>query len=80
MSEHAFYDDALRAKLAPKGEAILARVGEVVLLETASLEVSARVIDLEYGPAQNLPPNSYFSKVTIELSAWPKEVVAASPA
>jgi hypothetical protein len=79
MSEHAYYDDALRAKLAPKGEAILGQVGETVLLETQTLQVSARVVELEYGAAQGgLPQNSYFSKVTIELAAWPKEAVPAT--
>jgi hypothetical protein len=79
MSEHSFYDDALRAKLAPKGEAILAKVGETVLLETATLEISARVVELEYGSAANLPPNSFLSKITIELAAWAKETVPAEP-
>lgn len=79
MSEHAFYDDALRAKLAPKGEAILAKVGETVLLETATLEISARVVELEYGSAANLPPSSFLSKITIELAAWAKEAVPAEP-
>jgi hypothetical protein len=79
MSEHSFYDDALRAKLAPKGEAILAKVGETVLLETATLEISARVVELEYGSAPNLPPNSFLSKITIELAAWAKETVPAEP-
>jgi len=69
MSEHAYYDDAFRAKLAPKGEAVLARVGETLVLETASLMVHARVVDLEYREG-NLPPQSVFNHVTIELTAW----------
>jgi len=69
MSEHAYYDDAFRAKLAPKGEAVLARVGETLVLETASLTVHARVIDLEYREG-NLPPQSVFNRVTVELTAW----------
>lgn len=69
MSEHAYYDDAFRAKLAPKGEAALARVGETLVLETASLTLHARVIDLEYREG-NLPPQSVFERVTLEMTAW----------
>ena len=43
------------------------------------LGISARVVELEYGPAQSgLPQNGYFSKITIELAAWPKEGVPAT--
>lgn len=69
MSEHAYYDDAFRAKLAPKGEAVLARVGETLVLETASLTLHARVVDLEYREG-NLPPQSVFERVTLEMTAW----------
>lgn len=69
MSEHAYYDDAFRAKLAPKGEAVLARVGETLVLETASLTLHARVVDLEYREG-NLPPQSAFERMTLEMTAW----------
>jgi hypothetical protein len=69
MSEHAYYDDAFRAKLAPKGEAVLARVGETLVLETASLTLHARVVDLEYREG-NLPPQSVFERAAIEMTAW----------
>lgn len=72
MSEHAYYDDALRAKLAPKGEAALAKPGEIIVLETAALIVNARVVEMEYGTGE-LPPQSFFSRLVIELAAWAKE-------
>lgn len=72
MSEHAYYDDALRAKLAPKGEAALAKPGETIVLETASLIINARVIELEYGTGE-LPPQSFFNRLVVELAAWAKE-------
>jgi hypothetical protein len=72
MSEHAYYDDALRAKLAPKGEAALAKPGEIVVLETAALIVNARVVEMEYGSGE-LPPQSFFNRLVIELAAWAKE-------
>jgi hypothetical protein len=72
MSDHAFFDDAIKAKLAPKGEPVLARPGETIVLETASLIVNAEITELEYG-AGALPPQSFFERFTVELSAWAKD-------
>jgi len=72
MSDHAFFDEAIKAKLAPKGEPVLARPNETIVLETASLIVNAEIVDLEYG-TEDLPPQSYFDRFTVELSAWAKE-------
>ncbi|HZY45523.1 MAG TPA: hypothetical protein VFF70_12325, partial [Anaerolineae bacterium] len=69
MSEHCFNDPSLRAKLAPKGEAVMIKKGEVVTLTTQTLKVNARVIDLQYGTG-NLPENSFFQQAKIELAAW----------
>ena len=73
MSDHAFFDEALKAKLAPKGEPVMGREGETVVLETASLIVNAVVTDLTYGESPELPAQSYFENFTVELSAWAKE-------
>lgn len=72
MSDHAFFDDALKAKLAPKGEPVLARENETVVLETATLIINAEITELAYGTG-TLPPQSFFERFTIELSAWSKE-------
>ncbi len=72
MSDHAFFDDALKAKLAPKGEPVLAREGETIVLETATLIINAEVTDMAYGTGA-LPPKSFFERFTVELSAWAKE-------
>ncbi len=77
MSDHAFFDDALRAKLQTKGEQVLAREGETVVLETASLIINAEITDMQYGTG-TLPPKSYFETITIELSAWQKEGAAVA--
>jgi hypothetical protein len=69
MSEYAYNDPALRAKLETKGDLVLAKIGAVAILETGSLRLQARIVDLQYG-ADNTPPNSYFEKLTIELAAW----------
>jgi hypothetical protein len=73
MSDHAFFDEALRAKLAPKGEPVMGRQGETVVLETASLIINAVVSDLSYGDSADLPNQSYFENFTVELSAWAKD-------
>jgi hypothetical protein len=72
MSDHAFFDDALKAKLAPKGEPTLARENETIVLETETLIINAEITEMEYGQ-DDLPPQSYFERITIELSAWAKE-------
>jgi hypothetical protein len=72
MSDHAFFDDAIKAKLATKGEQVLARENETIVLETASLIINVEIKDMEYG-AGTLPPQSYFERIVLELSAWAKE-------
>ena len=78
MSDHAFFDDALKAKLAPKGEPVLARENETIVLETATLIINAEITEMDYGAAAELPDASYFERFTIELSAWAKEGEAAA--
>lgn len=73
MSDHAFFDDALKAKLAPKGEPVLARATETIVLETASLIINAEITEMEYGSSPELPNQSYFQRLTVSLSAWAKE-------
>jgi len=72
MSDHAFFDEALKAKLAPKGEPILARENETIVLETASLIINVEIKEMQYGTGV-LPPQSFFDRMTFELSAWAKE-------
>jgi hypothetical protein len=73
MSEYAYGDEALRAKLAPKGEPVLAEEGQEVVLETKTLRVRARIVEAKYGIG-NLPPNSFFDRLTIDLISWVKVV------
>jgi len=77
MSDHAYNDEGLRTKLAPKGEPVLAQPGQTIDLETATLRVRARVLEMEYGTG-NLPPNSFFERLVVELAAWQKEGGAAA--
>ncbi len=72
MSEHAFNDPTLRARLEPKGELAQAQPHAQILLETATLQLLATVVDLEYGHGP-LPTNSYFERITLELAIWPRQ-------
>jgi hypothetical protein len=78
MSEHAFNDEALRAELAPRGEPVLAKAGETIYLETLTLIVQVQIIDLAYGSGA-LPPNSFFERLTLKISAYPKAKSAPPP-
>jgi hypothetical protein len=71
MSAHAFEDEAIRSRLAAKGEPVLAAPGEEVILETQTLQMVARIVDMAYGEGP-LPPDSFFERMVIDLSIWPK--------
>jgi hypothetical protein len=74
-SEHAANDPATRSKLEIKGPITLIKPGAVIILETASLRLQATIKEVTYGSGQ-LPPNSYFEKLTIELAAWRKDAAS----
>lgn len=78
MSEHAFNDEAIRAELAPRGEPVLAKPGATVYLETLTLIVQVQIIDMGYGSGA-LPPNSFFERLTLKISAYPKTNTAPPP-
>jgi hypothetical protein len=72
MSESAFNNESIRAKLAPKGEAVLVKNGDRIGLETASLRIQARIVDMGYMPGTT-PANNIMDRITIELAAWKKD-------
>ena len=69
MSANAFHDNGVRQKLAAKGEPILVEPGQRIILETATLQLEARVVDLKYSQG-SLPSNSVFDELTLELAVW----------
>lgn len=69
MSDFAFNDDSIRAQLAPKGEAVLAEGNKKVILQTATLRVQARIVDLAY-KQDTMPMQSVIERITVELAAW----------
>lgn len=79
MSDHVFYDEALQAKLAPKGEPILARVNETIVLETSNLILNAEIFEIDYENTREAPPNCVFERLTMELSVWVQGDLAGNP-
>ena len=72
MSAHAFTDPTIRQKLEAKGEPFEASSGGQTILETATLKLVARVVDMAYGQG-SLPESSYFDSLVLELAIWQKE-------
>ncbi len=71
MSQHAFEDPAVRQRLEAKGEPILATPGGQSVLDTATLRLVARIVDMSYGEGA-LPEGSFFERMILELAVWPK--------
>ncbi len=72
MSRHAFSDNALKTRLSAKGEPFLMEPGSETELETATLRLVTRVVDMAYGTGAS-PAESYFERVTLELAVWQKD-------
>jgi hypothetical protein len=73
MSQHAFNDQNIRGRLEAKGELVLIQPQAQVVLETATLQLLATIVDLEYGHG-SMPDKSYFERITLELAIWPRQV------
>jgi len=72
MSANAMSDAAVSQRLEAKGEPVLAEAGGETVLETQTLQMVARVVDMGYGSDGSLPAQSYFDHLILELAIWPK--------
>ncbi|GMR10774.1 MAG: hypothetical protein BMS9Abin28_1597 [Anaerolineae bacterium] len=75
MSNYAYNDAETRNRLSAKGDPTVAEPGGVISLQTASLEVEARIVDMTYGESA-LPSQSFFERLTIEIRAWSREAAS----
>lgn len=75
-SEYAAQDETLSGRLSARGPMAVARPGTQVKLETANLYMVVQVREAEYGQG-NLPPNSFFGKITFDVKVWTKSAPAA---
>lgn len=71
MSAHAFADAGIRQKLETKGELVQVEPGTQTVLETATLRLVARIVDMNYGQGA-LPDGSFFESLILELAVWAK--------
>jgi hypothetical protein len=76
MSDHIYNDPNAHQRLLAKGEPVLAAAGKRILLGTQSLQLEARIVDMNYGQGA-LPADSYFERMTIEMRIWAKPKVDA---
>ncbi|MCJ7668329.1 MAG: hypothetical protein MUP04_08645 [Anaerolineae bacterium] len=73
MSEHAYGDEALREKMKDRGEAVLVERGRNITIEGVGLQLRAQIVDFAYGVSPDLPPNSFFERLTTELTPRMKQ-------
>ncbi len=71
MSERTYQDEAARQRLAAKGDPVVVKPHETIVLETAALRLVAKVLEVKY-EEDALPDKSYFEQLSLELSVWPK--------
>lgn len=71
MSRHSYEDPISLQRLEIRGEPILAEPGAQFALETATLRLEGRIVDVMYGDMP-LPENSYFQRSTVELAIYRK--------
>lgn len=71
MSAHAFTDAGIRDRLATKGELVQIEPGIDTVLDTQTLTLVARVVDMGYGEGA-MPERSYLDHLLLELAVWQK--------
>jgi hypothetical protein len=70
MSDFASNNEALRNKLASRGEPVLATPGGTFVLETPDLTVEAQIVEMKYG--EDTPAFGYFDSLKVKLIAHQK--------
>jgi hypothetical protein len=71
MSKHSYEDPTTLQRLEIRGEPILAEPDGQFVLETATLRLEGRIVDVMYGDMP-LPEDSYFQRSTVELAIYRK--------
>jgi hypothetical protein len=72
MSAATYGDDNKRQRLEAKGEPILAEPGMQTVLQTKTLTLVAKLVDMKYGDSA-MPAESYFDRFVLELAVWQTE-------
>lgn len=66
MSDYAFGNPALREKLGSRGDAVLARPGEMFVLDAQTLRLEAQIKELEYAEG-DAPPRAAFRRLAVSM-------------
>jgi hypothetical protein len=72
MTDFAYNDSVVKAKLKSRGDAVLATDNGVVEIMTSTLRVEVLVSDLQYN-ADNNPPHGYFQNVTLTYQVYKRQ-------
>lgn len=67
MSDQSFSDANRRQKLESKGETLLAEIDRPVILETNTLRLVARIVNMSYGQGA---AGNYFERFVLDLKVW----------
>lgn len=73
MSRHSYNDQSIRSRLENKGEPVLAIKGGEFALETVSLKIVVREIDVVFGVIK-LHPEAYFERLTLEVDVYRRKL------
>jgi len=76
MSDFANNNEALRNKLASRGDPVLATPGGTFALKTPDLIVEAQVVEMEYG--EGTPAFGYFDSLKVRLTAHRRSEIDAN--
>ncbi|MBN2258460.1 MAG: hypothetical protein JW704_11705 [Anaerolineaceae bacterium] len=71
MSSAVHNDPTARQRLSIRGEPVMAEAGKIIHLDTATLRLEVRILDMNYGQS-DLPAASYFDRMALELSIFQK--------
>lgn len=67
MSDFAYHNEVLRARMQDRGEAVLAEKGKTIVVDTVGMKLKVEIVELAYGTDPSVPPRSYFEILSTEL-------------
>ncbi len=70
MSEHAYNDSALRARLATQGTPVLAERHQPIMLQGNLITIETDITELIYAAIVTEPENSVFDRFSVKLKAF----------
>lgn len=72
LSEYAFQNKQIFDRLSSKGVLVMAKKDESIYLETKTLILMAKIVDVTYGQGPQ-PDQSYFDRLILDIAVWQKD-------